>query len=92
MLPYYPYGDFQQSKGHYRAMTAELHMIYAYSGIHFQQAMQLDICDYMQILRDAYITQCQKSEAGREYLENCWRISQTEPDRHALRRKFGGGS
>jgi hypothetical protein len=29
------------------------------------------------------------SEEGREYLNNAWRMEQTEPDRAALRRKFG---
>ena len=28
-------------------------------------------------------------EKGREYLDNCWRITQTKPDRQSLREKFG---
>jgi hypothetical protein len=30
-----------------------------------------------------------KSEKGREYLEKCWVLEQTEPDRKALRKKAG---
>ena len=29
-----------------------------------------------------------QTKEGRKYLENCWRISQTEPDRKAIREKF----
>ena len=32
-----------------------------------------------------------QSDKGKEYLEDCWLINQTEPDRKALREKFGGG-
>jgi hypothetical protein len=29
------------------------------------------------------------TEAGQEYLKNAWRMEQTEPDRKALRKKYG---
>jgi hypothetical protein len=29
-----------------------------------------------------------QSSEGKEYLENCWRLEQTEPDRQGLRKKF----
>jgi len=32
-----------------------------------------------------------QSEAGQEYLDNAWRMEQTEPDRAALRERFGKG-
>jgi len=31
-----------------------------------------------------------QTEEGREYLENCWRLEQTNPDRESLRKKIGG--
>lgn len=31
-----------------------------------------------------------RREKGREYLENAWRLTQTEPDKDKLRDKFGG--
>jgi hypothetical protein len=40
--------------------------------------------------RDAFITMLNQTEHGQEYLRNAWRMEQTEPDRKALRRKFGG--
>jgi hypothetical protein len=30
-----------------------------------------------------------QTSEGNEYLENCWRMEQTSPDRKALREKLG---
>lgn len=30
-----------------------------------------------------------RTEKGREYLDNAWRLEQTKPDRKKLREKFG---
>lgn len=50
---------------------------------------QLNYIEYLQYRRDAFINWLNQSETGREYLRNAWRMEQTEPDRAALRRKFG---
>jgi hypothetical protein len=31
----------------------------------------------------------EQTEAGQEYLNNAWRMEQTEPDRAALRKQWG---
>jgi len=51
--------------------------------------LDLNIIDYLQLRRDAYISMLSKYEKGREYLENCWLFSQTEADRATLRAHFG---
>lgn len=76
----------------YTAETQEINLIHRYTGIPFPEILKLDICDYLQLRRDAAIDMYSQTDKGREYLENCWRISQTEPDREALRTKFGGES
>ena len=53
-----------------------------------------DVCnllldDYMLLLRDAFIARKLQSEDGREYLDNAWRLEQTEPDVDGLRSTFG---
>lgn len=53
-----------------------------------------DVCnllldDYMLLLRDAFIARKLQSEDGREYLDNAWRLEQTEPDMDGLRSTFG---
>ena len=44
-----------------------------------------DVCDlllddYLLLLRDAFIARKLQSADGREYLDNAWRLEQTEPD------------
>lgn len=53
-----------------------------------------DVCnllldDYMLLLRDAFIARKLQSSDGLEYLDNAWRLEQTEPDVDGLRSTFG---
>jgi len=32
-----------------------------------------------------------RTEEGRKYLDDCWRLEQTQPDREGLRNKMKGG-
>lgn len=61
-----------------------------YTGLTIKQVGQLNYIEYLQYRRDAFINWLNQSEKGQEYLRNAWRMEQTEPDRAALRRKFGG--
>ena len=51
--------------------------------------MQLPLGEYLQYLRDGFIYKLNQTEYGREYLEQCWLLEQTRPERKALRSKFG---
>lgn len=51
--------------------------------------MELGLIEYLTYRRDAFIAHFRHTEQGQEYLDNAWRCEQTEPDRAALRRKFG---
>jgi hypothetical protein len=51
----------------------------------------LEVFEYWSILRDAVIYKYMQSEKGQEYLERCWMLEQTKPDRKKLREKFGKG-
>ena len=50
---------------------------------------ELDYLQYLIWRRDAFIYTMSRTEQGQKYLDNAWRMEQTEPDRGALRRKFG---
>ena len=50
------------------------------------QEMDLDV--YLFMVREAFIHYNTQTKEGREYLENCWRMKQTKPDRKALRELF----
>lgn len=65
------------------------HLVAKYTGLNFQQIGQLNYLEFLQYRRDAFIDWLNQSEAGQKYLDNAWRMEQTEPDRAALRRKFG---
>lgn len=61
-----------------------------YTGLNLLEVGRLDYYDYLVLRRDAYIHMLNGTEAGREYLDNAWRMEQTAPDRARLRAKLGG--
>jgi len=64
----------------------------AYTGLNFHEIGQLDYGTYLLWLRDAYINMLTQTEEGRDHLDDCWRMSQTKPDRPKLRQKLGKGA
>lgn len=50
---------------------------------------KLNYIQYLIWRRDAFIHMLNGTEAGREYLDNAWRMEQTKADRAALRKKLG---
>ena len=64
-------------------------MVSRYTGLTMVEVENLDIVDYLSYRRDAFIYKMSQTEKGREYLRNAYCISQTEPDRKALRDQFG---
>lgn len=64
-------------------------MVAEYTGLTMLQVEELDYIDYLIYRRDAFIYALKATEKGREYLDNAWRIEQTEPDKKSLREQFG---
>ena len=60
-----------------------------YTGLNLVEVRQLDYLQYLIWRRDAYIHMLSRTEAGQKYLDNAWRMEQTEPDRAGLRKKLG---
>ena len=69
--------------------TWERRLVSEYTGLDFFQVGQLDYGLYLLWLRDAYIHTLDRTEEGREYLDNAWRMEQTKPDRSKLRKLSG---
>lgn len=66
---------------------AGFHMDDVYQGTNLTPVLHtFDL--YLFFMREAFIHEMNQTKEGRNYLENCWRISQTEPDRKAIREKF----
>ena len=55
----------------------------------FNQIGELNYVTFLQYRRDAFIQRYRETPEGREYLDNAWRMEQTEPDREGLRKKLG---
>lgn len=62
-----------------------------YTGLNFYEVGQMDYLQYLVWRRDAFIHYLSQTEEGEKYLNNAWRMEQTEPDRKALRKKFKKG-
>jgi len=62
-----------------------------YARLNFLEIEQLPVDVYLGLRRDAFIYKLNKTEKGREYLENCWIMEQTSPDREKLKQRFGKG-
>lgn len=63
-------------------------MVSDYTGLNFHEVRKLEYIQYLTWRRDAYIWWLSRTEEGQKYLDNAWRMEQTEPDRAALRRKL----
>jgi hypothetical protein len=84
-----PYYDDNSSKGHYDINTHEERLVSEHTGFNFREINELCVFEYWLYLRDAVIYRYSETESGREYLDKCWTLEQTEPDRQALRKKLG---
>lgn len=86
-LPSYPSED--DGGPTYHAATEWEKVTADYAGIPLTQVGDLLIVDYLVLRRDALIWTCQRTQAGREWLENAYRLTLTDPDRESLREQFG---
>lgn len=59
-----------------------------YTGLNFHEVRQLEYIQFLTWRRDAFIWHMSRTEEGEKYLDNAWRMEQTEPDRVALRKKL----
>lgn len=69
-------------------MSAGEKLVIDYTGLNIKEVQKLPLDIFWFFRREAFIHKMSQTEEGREYLENCWRISQTRPDRKAIRDKF----
>lgn len=63
-------------------------MVSEYTGFNFKIINELEAFEFWLYLRDSIVYKYMQTEEGKEYLENCWRIEQTKPDRKSIRNKM----
>lgn len=86
-MPFYP----RQDKGDeipYTLLTRPERLVMDYCHIDIYEVQEMEIDVYLFFMREAMIFENSKTEEGREYLKNCWRMEQTKPDREGLRKNF----
>ena len=70
--------------------TSSLKLVSDYTGLNFNEVIELDCITFKMLVRDAFIHAMSQTEDGRDYLEQCWVLTQTEPDTAALRKLTEG--
>jgi len=66
----------------------EAKLVSDYTGINFLGLENIPVDVYKALVRDAFIHGMQQTEQGRDYLDKCWTMQQTSPDRGKLRDHF----
>lgn len=66
--------------------TSSLKLVSDYSGLNFNEVVELDCITFKILVRDAFIDKMSQTEEGRDYLEQCWVLTQTKPDKAQLRK------
>jgi len=51
--------------------TNDLKLLSDYTGLNFNECLELDCYTYKLLLKDAFIYQMRQTNEGQEYLENC---------------------
>ncbi|MBP5431609.1 hypothetical protein [Ruminococcus sp.] len=89
-MPYYP--EEEKSKAYYHNNSYYYKVVSDYARLSFKEIDNIGVFEYWGYLHDAVVWNCNRSEAGQEYLKNAYCYNQTEPDRGALRDMFGGNN
>lgn len=92
MPPQGPTDQGATGEHHYQIPSFGMRLVSEYTGLDFERIYALDYIKYLAWRRDAYIYALERTEDGQAYLDDAWRLEQTEPDRAALRRRLKGGN
>ena len=87
------YYETEEWENDYNGSTYEIKAISDYTGLSFNAVMELPISLFLLYKKEAWIYSNLKTEAGRKFLKDLWRLQQKEPDYEAIHRfqsKAGG--
>lgn len=79
----------EENQVYFYPYTADEKVVADYANITIAEVDLLPYADFLLYKRDGYIHDWLKTEWGRKYLEDCWIMGQTKPDRATLREQFG---
>ena len=86
IIPYSP--KKTEDKVNYKCVSSDIKIVSNYTSLNFFQIGDLEVFDYYGYLHDAIVWNCSRTKEGRDYLEDAYMHSQTEPDRAELRNKI----
>ena len=87
-MPRYPNGQTEAAKHTYTADTRAEKLVIDYLNISIFDVLEMPIDLYLYFMRESYIYTLSQTENGRKYLEDCYRMTQTKPDRKKIREKI----
>ena len=87
-----PYAPHDGSNPKFQNLSSDVKIVADYMNASFFKVWNLSVLDFFGYLHDAIVWNCEKSEAGKEYLSEAFDYEQTEPDRNAIRAKMRGGA
>lgn len=73
----------------FAVLTQHEKIVAEYAGISLLDVYELDVFSYWALLHDGVVWNNAQTEKGREWLNNAWRIAQTEPQTKKLHEKYG---
>lgn len=86
-----PNGSDADDPGIY-AETVNFHLVSKYTGLNFNEIRDLQIDDFLQYQRDAFIMNKMQSPEGLQYLKDYAVLHNKKTDKKALQKLIGGGT
>lgn len=87
-MPHYPNGQAEAAEYTYTVDTRAEKLVIDYLNISIFDVQEMPIDLYLYFMRESYIYMLSQTENGRKYLEDCYRMTQTKPDREKIREKI----
>ncbi len=87
-MPRYPNGQTEAAEYTYTADTRAEKLVIDYLNVSIFDVQEMPIDLYLYFMRESYIYTLSQTEKGRKYLEDCYRMTQTKPDRKKIREKI----
>ncbi|MBS5927010.1 MAG: hypothetical protein KIC66_07980 [Clostridium sp.] len=79
------YIKFEEWENDYVLSTSELRRISKYTGLNFNEVLNLPYSLYLLYRKESWIDSWGKTEEGREFLKTLWRLKQTKADTRKIR-------
>lgn len=89
------YFETEEWEEDYDCASWEIKAISDYTKMSFNEVMELPISLFLLYKKEAWLHNNLKTEAGRNFLKDLWRLQQTEPDYdsiHKFQKEHGGDS